>query len=164
MYKSIASLVFSVGLFSSFCVEAEDCLDESSLRSLDKGYEYALRVGDLVYLQQLLAPEFVWVHNLAVQSETKADLLKRLSEPSEVPKARTTSNLTFHRLENTVVVSGLSSVEKYNEGGKTTRIARYQFMRTYVKQSLKENTNANSSQCLLLAVQTMKVFSSDSPP
>jgi hypothetical protein len=56
------------------------------------------------------------------------------------------------RLDKTAVLQGLSSVEKWNPDGKTFRTSRYQFMRTYVE---------HKGECKLLAVQTMKVWSSE---
>jgi hypothetical protein len=55
-------------------------------------------------------------------------------------------------LHSTAVVEGLVSVEKWNPDGKTFRTSRYQVMRTYVEAK---------GECKLLAVQSMKVWSSD---
>lgn len=158
MKKALTRFFLSLVVLHVLSAQANDCLDEQSLRTLDQHYEEALRVSDITYLQNLLADNFLWVHNLAVETENKATLLNRLKiqSRSEAPKARTTSDLAFHRLENTVVISGLSSVEKYNADGKNTRISHYRFMRSYVKTS--------TNQCLLLATQTMKVFSSVPSP
>jgi hypothetical protein len=122
-------------IFLSLCATttfAHSCLPIADLIARDSKYEEALRVGDVAFLDNLLADEFVWVHNLASAVEDKATILARSKAPTEIPKARTTSDVRAHALENTVVLQGLSHVEKWNSDGKTTRSLRYQFMRTYV--------------------------------
>jgi hypothetical protein len=132
---------------------AQDCLKTEALVALDARYETALQGGDADFLQTLLAAEFYWVHNLASLKEDKAALIARVKQPTEQAKQRRSHDITAQRLGNTVVLQGLSSVDKWNDDGKTHRTSRYQFMRTYV---------AVEDECKLLAVQTMKVWSSDS--
>ncbi len=131
---------------------ADSCLDPKSLIALDQQYETAMQKGDVEFLAQLLAPEFYWVHNLANLKETKAALIERVQKPEEQPKARRSHDLSVRHLQNTAVVEGLVSVEKWNADGKTFRTSRYQVMRTYVELT---------GECKLLAVQSMKVWSSD---
>lgn len=131
--------------------QAGTCLDAEKLIRLDADYENALRKGDAQFLDQLLAPEFQWVHNLASLKETKAQLLLRVQKPEEQPKARRSHDVSLHKIDKTVVLHGLSSVEKWNADGKTFRTLRYQFMRTYVE---------HEGRCTLLAVQTMKIWAS----
>lgn len=131
---------------------AAECLQPSRLKALDAQYEEALRVGDVKFLHTLLADDFVWVHNLEADIENKPGLLKRLKADQEIAKARNSHDITLHALADTVVLSGLSSVDKYNPDGKTFRTSRYRFMRTYV---------AVKDHCKLLSVQTMKVWSSE---
>lgn len=141
-----------LAVFASSIIKAETCLDNEKLTALDAQYENALRTGDTKFLDKLLAPEFSWVHNLASLKENKAQLLVRLQKPEEPIKERRSHDIVFHRLGNTVVLQGLSSVDKWNPDGKTFRTSRYQFMRAYVEQQ---------GECKLLAVQTMKVWSSE---
>ncbi len=143
-----ACLISVMGL----AVQAQTCLDTEKLVKLDAEYANALRKGDVKFLDKLLAPEFQWVHNLASLKETKAQLLLRVQQPEEQPKARRAHDLSLQRLDKTAVLHGLSSVEKWNPDGKTFRTSRYQFMRTYVE---------HKGECKLLAVQTMKVWSSE---
>lgn len=131
---------------------ANSCLPVEQLFARDAHYEEATRVGDAAFLNDLLADDFVWVHNQASAIEDKSLIIKRAQKPTEIPKARTTSDLHAQVLDNTVVLRGLSSVDKWNPDGKTWRTSRYQFMRTYV---------STAKGCKLLAVQTMKVWSSD---
>lgn len=131
---------------------AAPCLPVAGLIERDAQYEEALRVGDVAFLHALLADDYVWVHTLASAIETKAVVLARSKQPPVVPKARTTSEVHAHILGDSVVLRGLSTVDQWNADGKTWRSSRYQFMRTYV------NAGGN---CKLLAVQTMKVWSSE---
>lgn len=139
-------------LFSTLPAIADSCLEPKHLIKLDQQYESAMQTGDAKFLQQLLADDFYWVHNLASMKENKKDLIARVQKPGEQPKARRSHDLTVRQLHNTAVVEGLSSVEKWNEGGTTFRTSRYQVMRTYVEVK---------GDCKLLAVQSMKVWSSD---
>lgn len=141
-----------LAVFVSTIAQAETCLDNKKLTTLDAQYENALGTGDTKFLDKLLAPEFSWVHNLASLKESKGQLLARMQKPEEPIKERRSHEIVFHRLGNTVVLQGLSSVDKWNPDGKTFRTSRYQFMRTYVE---------HQGECKLLAVQTMKVWSSE---
>ena len=136
----------------AFMAEANSCLDAENIVQLDLQYEQALQSGDVAFLDKLLAPEFYWVHNLASMKENKDQLIARVQKPEEQAHARRSHDVSQHRLDNTVVLQGLSSVDKLNPDGKTLRTYRYQFMRTYVEQK---------GECKLLAVQTMKVWSSE---
>ncbi|MET0356078.1 MAG: nuclear transport factor 2 family protein [Cellvibrio sp.] len=142
-------LVLGMGSVDTF---ANSCLPVADLIARDSQYEEATRIGDFAFLDKLLAEDFVWVHNLASAVENKSVIIARAKNPPEIPKARTTSEQNAHVLQNTVVLRGLSSVDKWNADGKTFRTSRYQFMRTYV---------STKKGCKLLSVQTMKVWSSD---
>lgn len=137
--------------FAAASACADSCLDNKPLFELDQRYETAMQQRDGKFLQQLLADEFYWVHNLASLKEGKAELLARIQNEVQ-PKARRSHDLSARRLQNTAVVEGLVSVEKWNADGKTFRTSRYQVTRTYV---------AVNGECKLLAVQSMKVWSSD---
>lgn len=130
---------------------ANSCLDKEKLIVLDQEYETAVQQADVKFLSNLLADEFYWVHNLASLKENKKQLLTRIQK-EEKPKARRSHDLSVRTLENTAVVEGLGSVDKWNADGKTFRTSRYQVTRTYV--SVK-------GECKLLAIQSMKVWSSD---
>jgi hypothetical protein len=151
-YKFMKTLIFILASLASVAANANKCLPVESLIVLDSKYEEAMRMGDAAFFKNLLADNYVWVHNLAASIDTKETILVKAKNPAEIPKARTTSDVQGHVLHNTVVLRGLSSVDKWNPDGKTWRTSRYQFMRTYV------NTGKT---CKLLSVQTMKVWSSD---
>lgn len=138
--------------FAAAQADANPCLQDKNLQRLDQQYEEALRVGDTNFLNELLAEDFVWVHNLEADIENKKELLTRLQQQLDQVQTRRSSDITFHRLDKTAVLSGISSVEKLNADGETVRVSRYRFLRTYV---------ASGKQCRLLAVQTMKLSTSD---
>ena len=138
--------------FAAAQADANPCLQDKNLRLLDQQYEEALRVGNTKFLNELLADDFIWVHNLAVDIETKNQLLQRLQQNLEIVQTRSSTETTAHRLDKTVVLIGLSSVEKPYADDATVRVSRYRFLRTYV---------ASGTQCQLLAVQTMKLTTSD---
>lgn len=135
-------------------VVAAPCLPVPALIALDARYEEALGSGDVAFLRDVLADDYVWVHSLASSVDTKAAVLARVKARPVVFKARTTSEVQAHALGGSVVLRGLSSVEQWNADGKTWRTNRYQFMRTWV--------NVDGA-CKLLSVQTMKVWSSAPP-
>jgi len=131
---------------------AAPCLPPAALIERDAQYEEAMRTGDVAFLQDLLADDYVWVHTLASAIDTKPVVLERLKNQKTAPKARVTSDVKVQVLGDTAVLRGLSTVDQWNADGKTWRSNRYQFMRTYVNVD---------GQCKLLAVQTMKVWSSE---
>lgn len=138
--------------------QASACLPVASLIERDARYEDAMRSGDAAYLDELLAPGYIWVHSLASATDSKADVLGRARASSAAAKpqykSRSTSAVEAQVLGDTVVLRGLSTVEQWNPDFTTWRSNRYQFMRTYV---------AVEGACRLLAVQTMKVWSSEPP-
>lgn len=143
MKKILLSLLAAWPMLAS----AAPCLPAEALLKLDMQYEEALRVGDVVFLRALLADDYVWVHTLGTQIETRDILLARLAKPV-VYKSRATSDVHVHGLGDTSVVRGVSTTEQWNPDGATFRSNRYQFMRTYVRVA---------GQCKLLSVQTMNL-------
>lgn len=156
--KRLLTMACAFACLISKAALAAPCLPTEALIAGDAKYEEAMRVGDVAYLQSWLADDYVWVHTLASAIESKAVILARAQSLSQsqgkaaMPKARTTSEVHAHALGDSVVLRGLSTVDQWNADGKTWRSNRYQFMRTYVTVDGK---------CKLLAVQTMKVWSSE---
>lgn len=143
MKRILLSVAACVPLISS----AAPCLPAAALIALDTRYEEALRTGDVPFLQSLLAEDYVWVHSLGSQIESRGSLLARLARPV-VYKARVTGDTHVHVQGDTSVVRGVSTTEQWNTDGATWRTNRYQFMRTYVSVD---------GQCKLLSVQTMNL-------
>lgn len=140
-------LLLSLGCMLPLLASAAPCLPADALVTLDSQYEEALRVGDVTFLRSLLADEYVWVHTLGTQIETRDILLARLAKPV-IYKARGTSDVHVHVQGETSVVRGVSTTEQWNPDGTTFRSNRYQFMRTYVNVA---------GACKLLSVQTMNL-------
>ena len=147
MKKCLLPLMAALPLLASASALAASCLPTAALVGLDTQYEEALRVGDVAFLRGLLADDYVWVHTLGTQIETRDILLARLAKPV-VYKARSTSDVHVHVQGDTAVVRGVSTTEQWNPDGATFRSNRYQFMRTYVNVA---------GQCKLLSVQTMNL-------
>lgn len=143
MKKILLSLLAMLPALAS----AAPCLPADALVKLDTQYEEALRVGDVAFLRSLLAEDYVWVHTLGTQIETRDVLLARLAQPV-VYKSRLTSDVHVHVQGETSVVRGVSTTEQWNSDRATFRSNRYQFMRTYVSVA---------GQCKLLSVQTMNL-------
>jgi hypothetical protein len=135
---------------------AQSCLDEAELKRLDGQYEQSLVKDDHVFLEALLAEEFIWVHNHASSIDTKESLTERLSSSEGQPtnKSRVSSDVEVRRRGNAAVIMGYTTVERHDEYVKRTggpRSAKYHFMRTYVLVD---------GRCLLLGNHTMKVWDS----
>lgn len=145
----------SAGLFACVFASAAEasCLPVDRLIERDQAYEEAMRSGNAAYLDELLAPDYVWVHSLASSIDSKADVLARARSGKVVHKSRTTSEVKAHVLGATVVLRGLATVEQWNPDGKTWKVNRYQFMRTYVGEG---------GTCKLLGVHTQNL--SPAPP
>ncbi|HEX8604938.1 MAG TPA: nuclear transport factor 2 family protein [Pseudoduganella sp.] len=132
-----------------FAAVAAPCLPAAGLVELDRQYEAALGSGDTAFLLQLLADDYVWVHTLGSELETKPVLLARMARPTRF-KSRTTEGVQARALGDAVVLHGMSIVEQWAADGKTFKTNRYQFMRTYVSVD---------GHCRLLAGQTMNLSS-----
>lgn len=136
-------------------LHAADCLAPEQLKALDRQYEQALRKGDPEFMADLLAENFVWVHNHAGSRETKSVLMARLGDGHDAPLSRESEAVEVRRLDKTAVISGFTTVTKADAEGENRQANRYHFMRTYVAQG---------GNCRLLANQTMKVWSSSGEP
>ena len=128
---------------------AASCLPTDALVERDRQYEAALATGNVAFLREALADDYVWVHTLGSEIETKPVLLARMEKPTRF-KSRTTSDVQARTLGDATVLHGISIVEQWNADGTTFKTNRYQFMRTWV--------NADG-RCRLLAGQTMNLSS-----
>lgn len=128
---------------------AASCLPADALVERDRQYEAALATGNVAFLRDALADDYVWVHTLGSEVETKPVLLARMARPARF-KSRTTTGVQARALGDATVLHGVSVVEQWNEDGETFKTNRYQFMRTWVNVD---------GQCKLLAGQTMNLSS-----
>ena len=113
MMKKWFVMTACLGVLLSSAAQAETCLDTEKLMQLDAQYEHALQVGNIQFLDKLLAPEFYWVHNLASLKEDKAALIARVKQPTE--QAKQTAEQIVSRVDNVKAVIndlGVPSVAK----------------------------------------------------
>ncbi len=102
---------------------------EKKLISLDEGWERALLESDVAFLENLLADEFVWVHNHAGQIDGKEAAVSRAKRIQSGQKDDTRNRTSRDRqvviLGETGVLSGFTVVDR----GPSP--VTYHFMRTY---------------------------------
>lgn len=120
-------LITSVLWFCSHLTLAQN--QKEQLLTLDLGWEKALLSSDVDFLENLLADEFVWVHNHANLVDGKEQAIAR-AKRIQAGQANDTRNRTSRDqqvviLGETGVVSGFTVVDR---GPSPTT---YHFMRTY---------------------------------
>ena len=102
---------------------------QEQLVELDKGWERALLNSEVEFLENLLAEEFIWVHNHASQIDGKAEALNRAKNiragQQDDTRNRSPRDHQVVLLGQTAVVSGFTVVDR---GPQPTT---YHFMRTY---------------------------------
>lgn len=117
--------------FFSFHLFSYSQTVEKKLISLDEGWEKALLESDIAFLENLLADEFVWVHNHAGQIDGKEAAISRAKRIQAGQKDDTRNRNSRDRqvviLGETGVVSGFTVVDR----GPSP--VTYHFMRTYAK-------------------------------
>lgn len=110
--------------FSSFSQSSQEQLLE-----LDKGWEKALLNSDVEFLENLLAEDFIWVHNHASLIDGKEEAIGRAeriqSGQQDDTRNRSPRDQKVVLLGQTGVVSGFTVVDR---GPQPTT---YHFMRTY---------------------------------
>jgi ketosteroid isomerase-like protein len=122
-------LIASVLWFCSHLTLAQN--QKELLLTLDLGWEKALLTSDVDFLENLLAHEFVWVHNHAGQIDGKEQAIARAKRiqagQADDTRNRTSRNQQVVILGSTGVVSGYTVVDR---GPSPTT---YHFMRTYTR-------------------------------
>lgn len=117
--------------FFSFHLFSYSQTVEKKLISLDEGWEKALLESDIAFLDNLLAEDFIWVHNHAGQidgKETAVSRAKRIqSGQKDDTRNRTSRDRQVVILGETGVVSGFTVVDR--DPSPVT----YHFMRTYAQ-------------------------------
>lgn len=135
-----------------------DCLTEAKLHRLEATYESALKHADVKQLKELLDEQYLWVHNLAVVTETKSQLLARLTRRDFAQPVTREAKVQHVLIRgDTAVVVGESTVTKSTknaDGVTALAFNRYQYQRTYTRAK---------QGCRILAVQTMKTASGSLP-
>ena len=102
---------------------------KEQLLSLDQGWEKALLESDVSFLENLVAEEFVWVHNHAGLIDGKEAVISRAkkiqSGQQDDTRNRTPRDQQLVILGQTGIVSGFTEVDR----GPSPTL--YHFMRTY---------------------------------
>ncbi len=144
--KTLSITIVLIGLSLVSVVAQESCLNPKQLKSLDASWEKALLESDLTHLNSLLAEDFIWVHNHASMTDTKAAVVKRASD-QKVGDTRNTRSRTSNDLK--IIISGATGiVTGYTVVDRGPAPTNYHFMRTYVEIEGK---------CFLIANHTMAV-------
>ncbi|MCL6259571.1 nuclear transport factor 2 family protein [Aquiflexum sp. TKW24L] len=138
----LTSFVFCLLILSSVA----QTQDHQKLIDLDLGWEKALLESDVDFLSNLLAVDFVWVHNHASLIDGKEAVVakaKRIQagQPNDT-RGRVSRDQKVVILGNTAVVSGYTVVDR----GKSP--VTYHFMRTYVKEKGKYKLLANHTMAI----------------
>ncbi|RZS96538.1 nuclear transport factor 2 family protein [Cecembia calidifontis] len=122
--------IFPLFLLLSFVVSAQSS-QEKKLRELDLAWERALLESDVAFLENILAEDFIWVHNHASLKDGKTEVVSRARRiqqgQTDNTKGRTSKDQKVIVMGKTAVVSGLTVVDR---GPSPTT---YHFMRTYVQ-------------------------------
>lgn len=103
--------------------------NSKDLLNLDQGWEKALLTSDVAFLENLLADEFVWVHNHAGLIDGKEEVVTRAKKiqagQKDDTRNRTSRDQQVVILGSTGVVSGFTVVDR----GPSP--VTYHFMRSY---------------------------------
>jgi ketosteroid isomerase-like protein len=143
MKKTIAT---SFILFLMALTSTAQTKEHQKLLDLDLDWEMALLESKVDFLENLLAKDFVWVHNHASLIDGKEAVISRAQRIQEGQQSDTRSrvsrNQTVIILGNTGVVSGITVVDR----GPSP--VTYHFMRTYVKEKGKFKLLANHTMAI----------------
>lgn len=144
MAKQLQTLLFFI--FFPFAFLHAQSPQETQLIKLDLAWEKALLNSDVAFLEDLLADNFVWVHNHASLIDGKSEVVTRAKNiqagQADNTQGRASREQKVVFLGETAVVSGYTVVDR------PPSPVTYHFMRTYAKVK---------GQYKLLANHTMAV-------
>jgi len=119
---------------------------EERLLELDRSWEKALLNSEVAILEELLAEEFIWVHNHASLIDGKAETLSRAKRiragQQDDTRNRSAREHQVVLLGQTAVVTGFTLVDR---GPQPTN---YHFMRTYALVEGKWKLLANHTMAI----------------
>lgn len=142
-HLSLISFLLLIG----FTTTAQQiCMTAQSIKALDAQWEANNLNPDPEFFRNVLAEDFIWVHNHASMIDSKEAVIKRAETQSAKgtsdTRSRTQSEVKVSITGNTAIVTGFTVVDR----GPTP--TRYHFMRTYVEVDGK---------CLLAGNHTMAI-------
>ncbi len=125
--KYLASCLLAFLLFATAAYSQTE--EQQKLLEMDRGWEKALLGSDVHFLKDLLADDFIWVHNHAGQIDGKVAAISRAKRiqagQADDTRGRVSRDQKVVILGNTGVVSGYTVVDR----GPSP--VTYHFMRTY---------------------------------
>lgn len=102
---------------------------DQQLLVLDQGWEKALLESDLTFLENVVADEFVWVHNHAGLIDGKEAVIARAKRIRAGQKDDTRNRTS--RNQQVVILGGTGVVSGYTVVDRGPSPVTYHFMRTY---------------------------------
>lgn len=137
-------LLLPLAFSLSFCTLAQT--DKAQLLQMDLGWEKALLNSEVDFLENVLADEFVWVHNHATLIDRKEQAIARAKRiqagQANDTRSRTSRDQEVVILGQTALVSGFTVVDR---GPSPTT---YHFMRTYAWEDGKWKLLGNHTMAI----------------
>jgi ketosteroid isomerase-like protein len=118
-----------LAFFFSFHFVAISQTPEQQILSLDQGWEKALLDSDVVFLENLVAEDFVWVHNHAGLIDGKEAVIARAKRIQACQKDDTRNRTS--RDQKVVILGATGVVSGYTVVDRGPSPTTYHFMRTY---------------------------------
>ncbi|SDD82816.1 protein of unknown function [Algoriphagus faecimaris] len=120
--------------------------DSQKIIALDLAWEKALLESDVVFLENLLSEDFIWVHDHASLTDGKKEVVNRAKQIQAGQMDNTRKRISRDQkvliLEQTAIVSGFTVVDR----GPTP--TTYNYMRTYVKVEGQYKLLANHTMAI----------------
>ncbi len=142
--KYLASFLFAFILSATVAYSQTE--EHQKLLELDLGWEKALLNSEVSFLENLLADDFIWVHNHAGQIDGKESAVSRAKRiqagQADDTKGRVSRDQKVVILGNTGVVSGYTVVDRRPSP------VTYHFMRTYALVEGKFKLLANHTMAI----------------
>ncbi|OOG75314.1 nuclear transport factor 2 family protein [Algoriphagus sp. A40] len=121
-------LILAVFFFSFHFVSFSQT-QETQLIQLDQDWEKALLESDVAFLENILADEFVWVHNHASLIDGKEAVISRAKRIQGGQADNTKSRIS--RDQQAVILGSTAVVSGYTVVDRAPAPVTYHFMRTY---------------------------------
>ncbi|WP_297335404.1 nuclear transport factor 2 family protein [Algoriphagus sp.] len=135
-----------ISILLIFSFPALSQTDAQKLLELDLAWEKALLTSDVSFLENVLADDFIWVHDHASLIDGKKEVVNQAKRIQNGQKQTTRNRLSSDQkvimLGQTAIVTGFTLVDR---GPSPTT---YNFMRTYAKIDGKFKLLANHTMAI----------------